>query len=154
MNIGFKIKSIRKSKSITQTQLGNLIGKTLRTIQKYESGEVIPPLEVLQKISKVLNVSVFELYDDDLLAKWESNTDAIKQELNEYKITDSLLDLCGYKVNHLLISSEEEIPLEDYTLDITNLKSGEVKTLNVLEYKQFIERLKHFIDFEFFCIKK
>lgn len=34
--IGQRIKTLRKRKGLNQTQLANLIGKSLRTVQKYE----------------------------------------------------------------------------------------------------------------------
>ena len=38
--IGLRIRTARKEKGINQTELANLLGKSLRTIQKYESGEI------------------------------------------------------------------------------------------------------------------
>ena len=38
-NIGLNIKKYRKEKGLTQTELADKLGKTLRTVQKYKSGE-------------------------------------------------------------------------------------------------------------------
>ena len=37
--IGQRIKAVRLEKNLTQTQLAQLLGKSLRTVQSYESGE-------------------------------------------------------------------------------------------------------------------
>ena len=37
--IGQRIKAVRSEKNLTQTQLAQLLGKSLRTVQSYESGE-------------------------------------------------------------------------------------------------------------------
>ena len=37
--IGQRIKAVRTEKNITQTQLAKFLGKSLRTVQSYESGE-------------------------------------------------------------------------------------------------------------------
>ena len=37
--IGQRIKEVRTEKNITQTQLAKFLGKSLRTVQSYESGE-------------------------------------------------------------------------------------------------------------------
>ena len=38
--IGERIKLLRKKRGYNQKELANLLGKSLRTIQKYESGEI------------------------------------------------------------------------------------------------------------------
>ena len=40
MSIGGNIRKYRKEKKITQKQLAELIDKNVRTIQKYENGEI------------------------------------------------------------------------------------------------------------------
>lgn len=61
MNTGELIKKYRKEKEITQKQLAELIDKNVRTIQKYESGALVSPLEILYSISKVLEIPVENL---------------------------------------------------------------------------------------------
>ena len=48
--IGKAIKKYRQQCGITQKQLADMIGKSLSTIQKYESGDVEAPLSVLEQI--------------------------------------------------------------------------------------------------------
>ena len=68
MNCSTNIREARKSKNLTQTQLANLINKGLSTVQKYELGLSVPSLDVLNKISGVLGVSVgYLLYGADFL---------------------------------------------------------------------------------------
>ena len=50
--IGLRIRTARKEKGINQTELANLLGKSLRTIQKYESGESKFPLLCSMKSQK------------------------------------------------------------------------------------------------------
>ena len=38
--IGERIKTLRKKRGYNQKELADLLGKSLRTIQKYESGEI------------------------------------------------------------------------------------------------------------------
>ncbi|MBU5337499.1 helix-turn-helix domain-containing protein [Intestinibacter bartlettii] len=61
MNTGELIKKYRKEKKITQKQLASLIGKAEITIRKYESGALVPPLETLYSIAKVLEIPVENL---------------------------------------------------------------------------------------------
>ena len=59
--IGLRIRTARKEKGINQTELANLLGKSLRTIQKYESGEISIDIATLYEISQALQVSFGQL---------------------------------------------------------------------------------------------
>ena len=59
--IGKMIKEARRSLKMSQTDLANRLGKTLRTVQKYESGEIEPSIAMINEIAKILCVSPAEL---------------------------------------------------------------------------------------------
>ena len=65
MNIGDAIKKYRKINKMTQTDLAIKLNKSLRTIQKYESNEVTPSLQVLKDIIKALNAPMSEFTEND-----------------------------------------------------------------------------------------
>ena len=52
--IGLRIRTARKNQGINQTELANLLGKSLRTIQKYENGEIEVSIAMINEIAKVL----------------------------------------------------------------------------------------------------
>lgn len=56
--IGNRIKIFRKNKGLTQKKLANQIDKSERMIQKYESGEITPSIEVCQIIANKLEVNI------------------------------------------------------------------------------------------------
>ena len=58
MNIGETIKKERKKKKLTQKELAIKIDKSIRMIQKYENGEVVPSFKILKQIGNVLNLPV------------------------------------------------------------------------------------------------
>ena len=60
-DIGNRIKEARKAQHLSQTELANRLGKTMRTVQKYESGEIEPSIGVLNEIANILNISPAEL---------------------------------------------------------------------------------------------
>lgn len=64
MNIGDNIKSFRKHKKLTQKKLGELINKKEITIRKYENGSILPPIDVLLKISDVIQIPYLDLIKD------------------------------------------------------------------------------------------
>ena len=57
-NFGTHLKSLRKSKNITQKQLALAIGATERSIQKYEIEERKPSYDVLIALADYFDVSI------------------------------------------------------------------------------------------------
>lgn len=56
--VGERIAQIRKYNRINQSDLADKLGKSLRTVQKYESGEIDIPLSTLAEIAEVLNTTL------------------------------------------------------------------------------------------------
>ena len=67
--IGKAIQKQRKAQKITQKEFAQRLGKSERTIQKYESGEILLKINVLKQIANELNVPWQEL----LFAKVTNN---------------------------------------------------------------------------------
>jgi len=59
--IGQSIKTHRNSAGLTQHQLGEKVNKTESTIRKYEAGDVLPPLDVIEIIAITLKTTPFDL---------------------------------------------------------------------------------------------
>lgn len=66
MALGQNILEFRKKKGFSQEQLGEKVNVTRQTISNWELGETAPNPEQLKSLSKILNVSVDELIDNDL----------------------------------------------------------------------------------------
>lgn len=64
MDIGTKIKELRKEKGFSQKQLANASDLSVASIQGYEQGKYNPKKETLTKIAKALGVSVADLDPD------------------------------------------------------------------------------------------
>ena len=56
--VGERIATIRKYNRINQADLADKLGKSLRTVQKYESGEIDIPLSTLGEIAEILNTTL------------------------------------------------------------------------------------------------
>lgn len=61
MKLGLTIKNLRVKRQLTQTELSEQTGITLRTIQRIENGEVKPSLHSLKVLSKALEVDLSSL---------------------------------------------------------------------------------------------
>lgn len=58
MNVGKRIKALRKTRGLTQEQLAEKLGVQRATISNYEIGRRSPHLKELEKIAGVLGVSL------------------------------------------------------------------------------------------------
>lgn len=95
MNVGEKIKYLRKKKGITVEQLANSIGKNKATVYRYENGDIENlPYSVIIPIAKALGVlpTYFFEYKDDLMVKSVIDNEQFRVELkswiNEVKCVD------------------------------------------------------------------
>lgn len=75
---GDKLKELRKQHSMSQAELGKLLGVTKQSVSRYESGRV-PTVEILMKISEVFDVpfeSLVKDYDWQSVTIFEDESDA------------------------------------------------------------------------------
>lgn len=95
MKIGKNIKKYRQQKNITQLELSEKTGIGYRTIQDYESGTIKEPtVTKLQSIADALNVSIFDLMQDDKIK------DSLKNEVKELETFEVLLKYLNYSVDY------------------------------------------------------
>lgn len=55
--IGERIKALRKKRGYNQKELADLLGKSLRTVQKYESGEIEVSIAMVNELAKILDTT-------------------------------------------------------------------------------------------------
>ena len=61
MKFNERLKSIREEKGLTQQQLSDRSGVSVRTIQNYESGSYSPRFGIVDKLAEALEISSPEL---------------------------------------------------------------------------------------------
>lgn len=85
------LKRIRKEKKLTQKQLAELLNKQEITVRKYESGEISPPLKVIEEIAKILDVS-----NDELLTE-KTDRESLKEWQEKISVKSNIqIKLCEY----------------------------------------------------------
>jgi len=77
LQLGQRIKELRKAKNLTQEELAEKIGIGTPNISYFENGKFTPTLETMQKIANVLDVEIYELY----MFKSQKSYSDIKKEL-------------------------------------------------------------------------
>jgi len=65
MNLGNKIRTLRKERNLTQEQLASSLNITAQAVSKWEMGVSYPDIEMLPVLANLFKVSMDELFDYD-----------------------------------------------------------------------------------------
>ena len=80
MEFGKKIMELRKKNGLSQEELADKVGVARQTISKWELGDTSPDLKQAKELSKIFNVSLDELTNNDIkdiLVEKTSNTEKL-----------------------------------------------------------------------------
>lgn len=86
IKIGKFIATLRRQSGLTQEKLGEKIGVTNKTISRWENGNYMPDIEMLQLLAKKFNVSINELLagqkmsDEEFRKNADENIIAVSKE--------------------------------------------------------------------------
>ena len=69
IKIGNFLAELRKEQGLTQEALGEKLGITNKTVSRWENGNYLPPVEMLQELSKLYNVSINEILCGERISK-------------------------------------------------------------------------------------
>lgn len=94
MKFSEKLQKIRKENNITQEGLADRLNVSRQAVSKWESGTAYPDTEKLIQISKIFNVSLDELINDNV----EKNNNGSKK-MAIMDIVNSILDFISKSVN-------------------------------------------------------
>ena len=76
---GRRLKELRKLKKLTQEQLAELVGLDPKQICRIENGGCFTTFETLEKIAKIFNVNISDLF----YCEHKKPKDALIKEMNE-----------------------------------------------------------------------
>ena len=65
IKIGERVRSLRKSKGLTQTQLAELVGKDRQYLYKIEKAVVTPNIVTISALAMALEVPLRDIFDID-----------------------------------------------------------------------------------------
>lgn len=113
MNIGEKIKLLRKERGLTQKQLADAIHKSEITVRKYEANDISITFDVLQDILEVLDSNILietKDYSTNLLRQYidSLNLDINDEQYHEIElfIENYILFKCDSYYNNILKKSK------------------------------------------------
>ena len=87
LNLGKKIKTLRKQRNISQEVLAQYLGVTFQAVSKWENETAMPDITLVPAIAAFFGVSTDELLDFNLY-EIEKNVEAIVDEHSKYWETD------------------------------------------------------------------
>jgi transcriptional regulator with XRE-family HTH domain len=99
VKIGRFIAQLRRERHLTQEALGEKLGVTNKTISRWENGNYMPDIEMLQLLGKEFSVSINELLrgerltdenfreeaDKNLVSAWKSSCFPLKDQIGYWK---------------------------------------------------------------------
>ena len=137
MELGEKIKHLRKQKNISQEVFANYLGVSFQAVSKWENGKTMPDVTMIPSIASFFGISTDELLDFNLF-ETEKQVEAICDEAYTYRLSDAL------KSEQILRDGLRRFPGNDiilnnllYTLDYKT-RTDEVISLS----KSLIESTK------------
>ena len=68
MNVGKRIRELRKAEGITQKELGKRAGIAEPTIRRYENGQLSPKYETVEKLAEALHKSMEDVMTDSVVS--------------------------------------------------------------------------------------
>ena len=103
MEFGLRLKEIRISLNISQKELSEKTGLTIRTIQRIENNEVKPSLYSLRVLGKVLNTDLSEFVKTSETKPYEFNLTLKITDMNQFIIDLKTLVRNNWKIFFLII---------------------------------------------------
>ena len=98
VQIGSKVKALRKTKNLTQEQLSEGVGVSWRTISNLETGKVIPKLDLIYGLAKHFDISI-----DELLNVRITKNKSVTRIRKENQVIQTI-----YQLNDQLLAHVEE----------------------------------------------
>ena len=83
MNIGNKIRELRRARNLTQEQLAASLNISARAVSKWEMGASYPDMTMIPTIAAFFKVSLDELFDFDV-KNIDKEIEDIRLEFNRY----------------------------------------------------------------------
>lgn len=119
MNLGNGITNLRKKNNLSQEELAEKIGVTRQTISKWELEETAPDIKQAKELSKIFNVSLDELTNNDInniLIEKVNNTERLAgiiikiiKVIGTFTLIMSIIGIIGFILLNFSSTKDKEI---------------------------------------------
>ena len=118
--IGNRIKAARKAKGLSQSELSELIDRSVGYMSYIETGSKKPSLETLIQIANALDVTIDELLSDNLVAASPVSNTQINQLLSDCSAFEKSVILLSIKSIKDAIRISKPLMEIDFDYNYTN----------------------------------
>ena len=118
--IGNRIKAARKAKGLSQSELSELIDRSVGYMSYIETGSKKPSLETLIQIANALDVTIDELLSDNLVASSTVSNTQINQLLSDCSVFEKSVILLSIKSIKDAIRISKPLMEVDFDYNYTN----------------------------------
>lgn len=118
--IGNRIKAARKAKGLSQSELSELIDRSVGYMSYIETGSKKPSLETLIQIANALDVTIDELLSDNLAAASPVSNTQINQLLSDCSAFEKRVILLSIKSIKEAIRISKPLMEVDFDYNYTN----------------------------------
>ena len=94
------IKELREREQLTQAELANLINISDKTISKWETGNGLPDISLIEPLSKALKVSVIELIKGEYIMNKNKASNMLKSKFSVCPICGNIVYTMGENINY------------------------------------------------------
>ncbi len=151
LNVGNKIKLLRKKRGVTQEQLSEAIGVSFQAVSKWENNIALPDITLVPALASYFGVTTDDLFDFNL-KEMNDNVDKICKESYKYRESDpehgrKIIEegLKKYPDNDILLNNllyvmnstknpDETIAVASKLIDKTNQSDVKYDALRFLAY--------------------
>ena len=151
INLGTKIRELRKKKGITQDALANALSVSPQAVSKWENGIALPDIALTPSIASYFGVTMDELFEFDIRKSREKALEIVKETwplresdpekgrriiydaLKQYPENDILLENLLYLIDHSK-EPDETIDIALRTMSATEDDSIKYDALRFLAY--------------------
>lgn len=93
--IGGTIKTLREKHSMTQAQLGEILGVSDKTVSKWETCKGLPDISLLEPLAKALGVSMAELFSGNIIVNRNISSNMLRSKLYVCPVCGNVIHSTG-----------------------------------------------------------
>ena len=92
------IKQLREQRNLTQSELGELIGVSSKTISKWETAKGLPDVSLLQPLAQALNISLIELMNGEHIINKNISANMLRCKFHVCPVCGNIIQSTGNSV--------------------------------------------------------
>ena len=142
---GATIRRLREERGMTQSELGEKIGVSSKTVSKWETAKGLPDIVLLQPLAQALGISVIELMNGEPIINRNISANLLRGKFCVCPLCGNIIHCTGSTVVSCcgisLPALEAEEADEDHVLTIENVEDEHFITVHHPMTKE------HFISF-------